>query len=181
MTPPSPRLTKCIFTLKSFKFCYCSKCCESCALFLKKIMDEKKIKVKNAKMRKNLATIWRSNNFPGGSEFPRASEGPQNCGKKTGLDILEFRDINGPVSLGLKLPLFFYSGSMYYTNFFGVYWTLVLGVVIAYNVLGVYIAHICSDYISHICVWSIYWTSIILSFFPLFYFSSPCVTLFLHI
>ena len=34
--------------------------------------------------------------FPGGSEFTRASGGPQNGGKMTGMDILEFTDINGP-------------------------------------------------------------------------------------
>ena len=31
-----------------------------------------------------------------GSEFTRASEGNQNGGKITGLDLLEFRDIDGP-------------------------------------------------------------------------------------
>ena len=34
--------------------------------------------------------------LPRGSEFTRASEGPQNGGKMTGMDVLEFRDINGP-------------------------------------------------------------------------------------
>ena len=34
--------------------------------------------------------------FTGGSEYTRASEGPQNGGKMTRMDILEFRDINGP-------------------------------------------------------------------------------------
>ena len=44
-------------------------------------------------MRQNLSN--RSNNFPArGSEFIWASEGPQNGGKMTGMDILEFRDIN---------------------------------------------------------------------------------------
>ena len=38
----------------------------------------------------------RSIDFPGLSEFNRASEGPQNGGKMTGMDLLEFRDINGP-------------------------------------------------------------------------------------
>ena len=38
----------------------------------------------------------RSIDFPGLSEFNRASEGPQNGGKMTGMDILQFRDINGP-------------------------------------------------------------------------------------
>ena len=37
----------------------------------------------------------RSIAFPGMSEFNRASEGPQNGGKMTGMDVLEFRDING--------------------------------------------------------------------------------------
>ena len=41
--------------------------------------------------------IWRSNAFQGGSTFSQASEGPQNGGKTTGMDIPEFRDINGPV------------------------------------------------------------------------------------
>ena len=39
--------------------------------------------------------LW-SNDLPGGSEFTQASEGPQNGGKMTGMDLLEFRDINGP-------------------------------------------------------------------------------------
>ena len=52
--------------------------------------------VKNAKMSQNVATIFRSINFPGGSEFTWLSGGPQNGGKMTGMDILEFRDINGP-------------------------------------------------------------------------------------
>ena len=47
-------------------------------------------------MRKNLETKWQSTNFQGGSEFTRASEGPQNGGKMTGMDLLEFRDIKGP-------------------------------------------------------------------------------------
>ena len=34
--------------------------------------------------------------FPVGSDFTHASDGHQNGGKKTGMDILEFRDINGP-------------------------------------------------------------------------------------
>ena len=38
----------------------------------------------------------RSINFPGLSKFNGASEGPQNGGKMTGMDLLEFRDINGP-------------------------------------------------------------------------------------
>ena len=42
------------------------------------------------------SAFCRSNNFPGGSEFTRASEGHQNGGKMTGMDVLEFRDINGP-------------------------------------------------------------------------------------
>ena len=42
--------------------------------------------------------IW-SIDFPGMSEFNRASEGPQNGGKMTGIDLLEFRDINGPDSM----------------------------------------------------------------------------------
>ena len=48
-------------------------------------------------------TIWRKSEkrwgasvFQGGSEFTWASEGPQNGGKMTGMDLLEFRDINGP-------------------------------------------------------------------------------------
>ena len=55
--------------------------------------------MKNAKMRKNLATVWQSTNFPGKSQFTRASEGPQNSGKMTGMVILEFRDINGPAPM----------------------------------------------------------------------------------
>ena len=42
----------------------------------------------------------RSNNFPGGSEFTWASEAPQNGGKMNEMDILEFRDINGPAPKG---------------------------------------------------------------------------------
>ena len=47
-------------------------------------------------MHQNLEKCWRSSELPGGSEFTRASEEPQNGGKMTGMDILEFRDINGP-------------------------------------------------------------------------------------
>ena len=43
-------------------------------------------------MRKSLAV----QQLPRGSEFTRASEGPQNGGKMTGMDVLEFKDINGP-------------------------------------------------------------------------------------
>ena len=50
----------------------------------------------NAKMCQNSATFWRSNDFPGGSKFSRASEGYQNGGKTTRMDIPEFRDIKGP-------------------------------------------------------------------------------------
>ena len=50
---------------------------------------------KCVKIWKNLGNFWRSSNFQGGSEFTRASEGPQNVGKMTGMDVLEFRDING--------------------------------------------------------------------------------------
>ena len=51
---------------------------------------------KCVKIWKNLGNFWRSSDFQGGSEFTRASEGPQNGGKMTGMDVLEFRDINGP-------------------------------------------------------------------------------------
>ena len=51
---------------------------------------------KGVKMWQNSATFWRSNNFPGVSTFSPASEGPQNGGKLTRMDILEFRCINGP-------------------------------------------------------------------------------------
>ena len=47
-------------------------------------------------MRQNVATNYWSIDFPGGSEFSPSSEGLQNGGKMTGMDILEFRDINGP-------------------------------------------------------------------------------------
>ena len=40
--------------------------------------------------------ICRSIDFPRGSEFTLASGGPQNGGKITGMDILEFRGINEP-------------------------------------------------------------------------------------
>ena len=46
-------------------------------------------------MRQNMANNFRSIDFPRGSEFTWAPEGPQNGGKMTGMDILEFRDING--------------------------------------------------------------------------------------
>ena len=51
---------------------------------------------KCVKMRQNVANICRSINFPDGSEFPRAPGGPQNGGKITVMDTLEFKDINGP-------------------------------------------------------------------------------------
>ena len=44
-------------------------------------------------MRQNVAKI----DFPWGSEFIGASGGPQNGGKMTGMDILEFRDINSQI------------------------------------------------------------------------------------
>ena len=47
-------------------------------------------------MRQNVGKICRSIGFPGDSEFTRASGGPQNGGKITGMDILELSDINGP-------------------------------------------------------------------------------------
>ena len=50
--------------------------------------------VKNAKNRPNLSTILLSIDFPGGSEFNRAYEGPLNGAKLTVMDILKFRDIN---------------------------------------------------------------------------------------
>ena len=50
---------------------------------------------KCVKMCQNVANICRSIGFLGGSEFTRASGGPQNGGEMTGMDILEFRDING--------------------------------------------------------------------------------------
>ena len=52
--------------------------------------------VKNAQMCQNLANIWRSIDFPGGSQFILASEGPQKGGKMTVMDLLEFRDIYVP-------------------------------------------------------------------------------------
>ena len=51
---------------------------------------------KCVKIWKNLENFWRSNDFQVGSDFTRASEGPQNGGKMTGIDLLEFKDINGP-------------------------------------------------------------------------------------
>ena len=42
-----------------------------------------------------MTTKIQSIDFPGLSKFNRASEGPQNGGKMTGMDVLEFRDING--------------------------------------------------------------------------------------
>ena len=51
---------------------------------------------KLVKLYENVATICWSIDFPGGSEFTLASGGPQNGGKMTGMDILEYRDINGP-------------------------------------------------------------------------------------
>ena len=38
--------------------------------------------------------MWQQ--FVGPSTFPGAQNLPQNGGKMTGMDILEFRDINGP-------------------------------------------------------------------------------------
>ena len=37
--------------------------------------------------------------FPGGSEFNRSSEGPLKGAKMTVMDILEFRDMNGPAPM----------------------------------------------------------------------------------
>ena len=48
----------------------------------------------------NVAKICRSIDFPGVSEFTRASGGPQKGGKMTGMEILEFRDIKQPPHLG---------------------------------------------------------------------------------
>ena len=55
--------------------------------------------VKNDKMRQNLGNFWPYIDFQGGSEFSRASEGPQNGGKMTGMGIPEFIDINGPAPM----------------------------------------------------------------------------------
>ena len=52
--------------------------------------------VKNAKMSQKLVIIWRSIDFPGGSEPNRSAEGPLKGAKMNVMDILEFRDINGP-------------------------------------------------------------------------------------
>ena len=37
--------------------------------------------------------------FPGVSEFNHSSEGPQQGAKMTVMDILEFRDMNGPAPM----------------------------------------------------------------------------------
>ena len=50
-----------------------------------------------------MAKNCRSINFPGAQNLP----GPQNGGKMTGMDILEFIDINGPAPMpkyGTILP-----------------------------------------------------------------------------
>ena len=52
--------------------------------------------VKNTKLRKKLAIFWQSIDFPGGSELNLSTEGPLKGAKITVMDILEFRDINGP-------------------------------------------------------------------------------------
>ena len=46
-------------------------------------------------MSQNFENNCQSNDFPGWLEFSQASEGPQNVGKKTRMDILVYRDING--------------------------------------------------------------------------------------
>ena len=46
-----------------------------------------------------LVKIRRSIGFPGGSELNRSSEGPLQCAKMTVMDILEFRDMNGPAPM----------------------------------------------------------------------------------
>ena len=51
------------------------------------------------KMRQHVAKICRSINFPGDSIITWAPGGPQNGGKMTWMDILEFRDISGPVPM----------------------------------------------------------------------------------
>ena len=54
---------------------------------------------KCVKMCQNSEFFWQSNDFPRGSKFSRASEGPQNGSKATGMDIPVFRDINGPAPI----------------------------------------------------------------------------------
>ena len=54
---------------------------------------------KIAKMRHNLAKIWLSIVFPGELEFNHSSEGPLQGAKMTVMDMLEFRDINGPAPM----------------------------------------------------------------------------------
>ena len=54
---------------------------------------------KCVKLCQNSEIFWRSNDFPGGSKISWASEGPQKGGKTTGMDIPEFRDINGPAPM----------------------------------------------------------------------------------
>ena len=53
----------------------------------------------NNKLRQHLATFWRSIDFRGGSEFSRASEGPQDGGQMTGNNFFECRDINRPAPM----------------------------------------------------------------------------------
>ena len=47
-------------------------------------------------MREKLATFWKTIDFPGMSEFNRKPKEPLQGAKMTVMDILEFRDINGP-------------------------------------------------------------------------------------
>ena len=47
-------------------------------------------------MRQKLATIVRTIDFPGVSEFNQEPEEPLQGAKMTVMDILEFTDINGP-------------------------------------------------------------------------------------
>ena len=50
-------------------------------------------------MRQNVSECGKNlsvHQLPGCSEFTPASGGPQKGGKMTGMDILEFRDIDGP-------------------------------------------------------------------------------------
>ena len=54
---------------------------------------------KCAKLCQNSEFFWRTNDFPGGSKIYWASEGPQKGGKTPGMDIPEFRDINGPTPM----------------------------------------------------------------------------------
>ena len=50
-------------------------------------------------MRQNLVKTYWSIGFAGRSEFSRSSEGPLQGAKMTVMNILEFRDMNGPAPM----------------------------------------------------------------------------------